>query len=69
MGIGVMTNRVTAQTAADILVFDVSDDALERAATVADSQLLTIGACTHWYVCSWPLSPGERMASRIKLPG
>jgi hypothetical protein len=32
-----------------ILTFDVSDDALERAAAVSDGQAAhTIGVCTHW---------------------
>jgi hypothetical protein len=39
----------------DIFTFDVSDDALERAAAVADGQAVTIGHCTHWWHCSWPL--------------
>jgi hypothetical protein len=40
----------------DILTFDVSDDALERAAAVSDRRAAhTIGYCTHWYHCNWPL--------------
>ena len=39
----------------DIFTFDVSDDALERAAAVAYGQAVTIGHCTHWWHCSWPL--------------
>jgi hypothetical protein len=39
----------------DILTFDVSDDALERAAAVADGQAVTVGYCTHWYTFSWPM--------------
>ena len=39
----------------DIFTFDVSDDALERAAAVADGQAVTIGHCTHWWHCTWPL--------------
>ena len=40
----------------DILTFDVPDDALERAAAVSDGQAAhTIGYCTHWYHCNWPL--------------
>jgi hypothetical protein len=39
----------------DILSFDISDDALERAAVVTDSQAITIGHCTHWWHCSWPM--------------
>jgi hypothetical protein len=61
----VMTSSVTAQTETDILTLDVSDDALERAAAVADGPRITVGFCTHWYTCDWPLSPAERTA----LPG
>jgi hypothetical protein len=77
MGIGVMNKRVTAQIATDIFAFELSDEALERAAASAGGRLLTIGACTHWYHCGWPLSPSERVASweqsqpaigAIKLP-
>ena len=39
----------------DILTFDVSDDSLERAAVVTDGQAMTIGLCTHWWHCSWPM--------------
>jgi hypothetical protein len=39
----------------DILTFDVPDDALERAAAVADGQSVTVGYCTYWYACGWPL--------------
>jgi hypothetical protein len=40
----------------DILTFDVPDDALERAAAGSDRQAAhTIGYCTHWYHCNWPL--------------
>ena len=39
----------------DILISEVADDALERAAVVIDVQVTTIGVCTHWYHCSWPL--------------
>jgi len=39
-----------------ILTFDVPDDALERTAAFADGQAAhTIGFCTHWYHCNWPL--------------
>jgi hypothetical protein len=38
-----------------ILTFDVPDDALERAAAVSDGQVVTVGYCTHWYHCNWPL--------------
>ena len=59
-----MTSDVTGQTEIDILTFEVSDDALERAAAVADSQRITVGFCTHWYYCNWPLSPSRRIPSR-----
>lgn len=39
----------------DVPTFDVQDDALERAVAVAPSQAVTIGYCTHWYHCNWPL--------------
>jgi hypothetical protein len=39
-----------------IPTFDVPDDALERAAAVLDGQAAhTIGYCTHWYHCNWPV--------------
>jgi hypothetical protein len=39
----------------DILTFDVSDDALERAAPVADRRIITL-YCTHDPLsCGWPL--------------
>jgi|307.fasta_scaffold3251308_1 hypothetical protein len=43
------------KTDEDILAFEVADDALERAAIVTEVQVTTIGVCTHWYHCSWPL--------------
>jgi hypothetical protein len=46
-----------AETDAHILTFDIPDDALERAAAIAGQQAVTIGFCTHWYYCGWPLSP------------
>jgi hypothetical protein len=61
----VMTSDDSDRTDTDLLTLDVSDDALERAAAVADAQRITIGYCTHWYTCDWPLSPAERTA----LPG
>jgi hypothetical protein len=64
-GMRVMTSNVSDRTETDLLTLDVSDDALERAAAVADAQRITIGYCTHWYTCDWPLSPAERAA----LPG
>jgi hypothetical protein len=39
----------------DILTLDVQDDALERAAVASGGQAVTIGYCTHWYHCNWPL--------------
>jgi hypothetical protein len=39
----------------DILTFDVSDGALERAAVVANGKAITVGYCTHWYNCNWPM--------------
>ena len=58
-GTSVMNIRLNGLTEgnADDLGFDVSDLALERAAAVGAGELLTIGFCTHWYSCSWPLSP------------
>ena len=44
-----------AKLDADIL-FDAPDDELERAATVAGGQAVTVGVqCTFWYHCGWPL--------------
>ena len=50
-----MDNDVSdvAETAANILTFDISDDALERAAGAAP--VITLALCTfHWYDCTWP---------------
>jgi hypothetical protein len=47
--------RGSAELDGDIFTVDVSDDALERAAAVTDGQALTIGSCTHWWHCSWPM--------------
>lgn len=45
-----------ADTEADILTFDVSDDALERAARVEGTPAITWAYCTQaWYNCGWPL--------------
>ena len=44
-----------AELGEDTLTFDVSDDALERAAAVAGGQAITVGFCTHWYACNWPM--------------
>jgi hypothetical protein len=43
------------ETDENILSFDVPDEALERAAVVGEAKIATIGVCTHWYTCSWPL--------------
>jgi hypothetical protein len=58
-----MTKCVTAPAEADIFAFEVSDDALERSAAVADGLLISVGYCTHWYACNWPLSPPVRPAA------
>ena len=44
-----------AESNADNLTFDVSDGVLERAAMIAEGQATTIGHCTHWWHCSWPM--------------
>jgi hypothetical protein len=45
-----------AEADEDILAFDVQDDALERTAAAAwGGQGITIGVCTNWYYCGWPL--------------
>jgi hypothetical protein len=64
-GTSVMNIHLTGltETNADDLGFDVSDEGLERAAAVAAGEPLTIGFCTHWYYCGWPLSPGQQIAS------
>jgi hypothetical protein len=60
----VMMSGVTSQNETDILILDVSDDALERVAAVASGQQrITIGICTDWHNCQWPLSPAERAAA------
>jgi hypothetical protein len=42
-----------AETDADILTFDIPDDALERAANAEHAY--TLVHCTHpWYHCPWP---------------
>jgi hypothetical protein len=39
----------------DILTFDVPDDALERAAPVADRRIITLAYCTKDPLsCGWP---------------
>jgi len=44
-----------AELSEDTLRFEVSDDSLERAGVVTDGQAITIGHCTHWWHCSWPM--------------
>jgi hypothetical protein len=45
-----------AELAEDNFTFDVPDDALERAASVADGKITTWAYCTQaWYNCGWPL--------------
>jgi hypothetical protein len=40
----------------DSFTFDVPDDALERAASVAEGKITTWAYCTQaWYNCGWPL--------------
>jgi len=53
-GIGAMDSKVV-ETDEDILSFDVTDEALERAAVVGEAKIATIGVCTHWYARNWPL--------------
>ena len=59
----IMKSQITGQTEIDLFDSEFSDDALERAAALADGPCISVGACTHWYYCSWPLSPGERAAA------
>jgi hypothetical protein len=33
------------------ILFDVPDDALERAAATTAGQVMTVGFCTQWYTC------------------
>ena len=55
-GAGVAAERDPGGTSCDVLAaFDISDDALERAASIAEGRAVTIGYCTHWYACGWPL--------------
>jgi len=59
-----MTSSVPGQAENDILSCDVSDAALERAAAPGDGQQrITLGICTDWYACGWPLSPTARRAA------
>jgi len=43
------------ETDEDILSLDVTDEALKRAAVVGEAKIATVGVCTHWYACNWPL--------------
>ena len=38
-----------------VLTFDVPDEALERAASVGKGGGITLGYCTYWYYCRWPM--------------
>jgi len=58
-----MRRNVVGQAENDILSVDISDDALERAAVAGEGQRITVGVCTDWFTCQWPLSPAERAAS------
>ena len=58
-----MKCNIAGQTETDILSLDISDEALERAAGVGDGQRITVGVCTDWFTCQWPLSPAERAAA------
>jgi hypothetical protein len=43
------------ETEEDMLILDVSDDALERTAIIGQGKALTWAYCTHiWYDCGWP---------------
>ena len=43
------------ETEEDMLILDVSDDALERTAIIDQEKALTWAYCTHvWYDCGWP---------------
>jgi hypothetical protein len=44
-----------AETDDDMLSFDIPDDCLERAAGVGEGQAITLGVCTYWYYCRWPM--------------
>ena len=52
--IGAMGSEVV-ETDEDIMSFDVTDEVLECAAVVGEAKIATIGVCTHWYACNWPL--------------
>ena len=44
-----------SETRDDTLTFDIPDDDLERAAGGGEGQAITLGYCTYWYYCRWPL--------------
>jgi hypothetical protein len=44
-----------AEVDGEFPTFDVPDEALERAAVATEAKITTIGVCTHWYHCNWPL--------------
>jgi len=47
--------HLSAEADDDILMWHVADDALERAAGVADGKVTTWVYCTQvWYNCGWP---------------
>jgi hypothetical protein len=44
------------ETENDWLLFDISDEALERAANVDGTRITTWAYCTQvWYNCGWPM--------------
>ena len=52
-----MEERIGGQTDTEeaILRFDISDEALERAAEAGGGHAITWQFCTHvWYDCGWP---------------
>jgi hypothetical protein len=59
-----LAGSLADQSEIDGLTLD-TDDALERVAAVSDGQHLTVGHCTHWYSCDWPLSPADRAAGDL----
>jgi hypothetical protein len=58
-----------AELSEDILTFDVPDDALERAAPVADRQIMTLYCTRDPLSCGWPIGILARLgrASAISL--
>jgi hypothetical protein len=43
------------ETGDDLLSFDIPDDSLERAAGASEAQAITLGVCTYWHYCRWPV--------------